>query len=134
MEMMILHCTLQATVTGSMKGGLLAGAATMLGDNIDSMLKVGKGEARCDAGGLTLGPLGLAVGGALGGSIAAWLSQGQFQPLGQVGQTTLYSQNLLHLLQVILAMPRHQQEELTATVMDAFRRDFSGEERRPSSK
>merc|ERR1712055_139343 len=49
------------------------------------------------------------VGGALGGSIAAWLSQGQFQPLGQV----------------ILAMPRHQQEELTATVMDAFRRDFS---------
>jgi len=99
----------QATVTGSMKGGLLAGAATMLGDNIDSMLKVGKGEARCDAGGLTLGPLGLAVGGALGGSIAAWLSQGQFQPLGQV----------------ILAMPRHQQEELTATVMDAFRRDFS---------
>jgi len=80
----------QATVTGSMKGGLLAGAATMLG-------------------GLTLGPLGLAMGGALGGSIAAWLSQGQFQPLGQV----------------ILAMPRHQQEELTATVMEAFRRDFS---------
>ena len=87
---MILHCTLQATVTGSMKGGLLAGAATMLGDNIDSMLKVGKGEARCDAGGLTLGPLGLAVGGALGGSIAAWLSQGQFQPLGQVGQPSLF--------------------------------------------
>jgi len=96
----------QATVTGSMKGGLLAGAATMLG-------------------GLTLGPLGLAVGGALGGSIAAWLSQGQFQPLGQVSQPSLFSQNLLHLLQVILAMPRHQQEELTATVMDAFRRDFS---------
>ena len=134
MEMMILHCTLQATVTGSMKGGLLAGAATMLGDNIDSMLKVGKSEARRDAGGLTLGPLGLAVGGALGGGIAAWLSQGQFQPLGQVGQTVLYSQNPLPLLQVILAMPRHQQEELTATVMDAFRRDFSGEERRHSSK
>ena len=33
----------------------------------------------------------------------------------------------LHLLQVILAMPRHQQEELTSTVMDAFKRDFSGE-------
>ena len=32
----------------------------------------------------------------------------------------------LHLLQVILAMPRHQQEELTSTVMDAFKRDFSG--------
>ena len=31
---------LQATVTGSMKGGLLAGAATMLGDNIDNMVKV----------------------------------------------------------------------------------------------
>ena len=24
-------------------------------------------------------------------------------------------------------MPRHQQEELTSTVMDAFKRDFSGE-------
>ena len=30
------------------------------------------------------------------------------------------------LFQVILAMPRHQQEQLTATVMDAFKRDFSG--------
>ena len=29
--------------------------------------------------------------------------------------------------QVILAMPRHQQEELTSTVMDAFKKDFSGE-------
>ena len=28
--------------------------------------------------------------------------------------------------QVILAMPRHQQEQLTASVMDAFKRDFSG--------
>merc|ERR1712210_68979 len=61
----------QATVTGSLKGGAIAGAATMLG-------------------GLTLGPFGLAVGGAIGGGLAAWFSQGQFQPLGQV----------------ILAMPR----------------------------
>ena len=60
----------------------------------------------------------------MGGGLAAWLSQGQFQPLGQVGQTTLKISLLL--LQVILAMPRHQQEELTATVMDAFKRDFSG--------
>jgi len=80
----------QATVTGSLKGGAIAGAATVLG-------------------GLTLGPLGLALGGAVGGGLAAWLSQGQFQPLGQV----------------ILAMPRHQQEELTSTIMDAFKRDFS---------
>merc|ERR1712037_661195 len=47
----------QATVTGSLKGGAIAGAATMLG-------------------GLTLGPLGLAVGGAVGGGLAAWLTQG----------------------------------------------------------
>ena len=33
----------------------------------------------------------------------------------------------ISLFQVILAMPRHQQEELTSTVMDAFKRDFSGE-------
>ena len=31
---------LQATVTGSLKGGAIAGAATMLGDNIDNMVKV----------------------------------------------------------------------------------------------
>ena len=43
------------------------------------------------------------------------------------GQTTLHLKISLHLLQVILAMPRHQQEELTSTVMEAFKRDFSGE-------
>ena len=32
--------------------------------------------------------------------------------------------------QVILAMPRHQQEQLTASVMDAFKRDFSGKRTR----
>ena len=26
------------------------------------------------------------MGGAVGGGLAAWFSQGQFQPLGQVGQ------------------------------------------------
>ena len=40
--------------------------------------------SRSEIGGLTLGPLGLAVGGAVGGGLAAWFSQGQFQPLGQV--------------------------------------------------
>ena len=31
-----------------------------------------------------------------------------------------------YLSQVILAMPRHQQQELTSSVMDAFKKDFSG--------
>merc|ERR1719300_710625 len=35
-------------------------------------------------GGLILGPIGLAVGGAVGGSLAAWMAQDKFKPLVQV--------------------------------------------------
>ena len=76
-------------------------------------------------GGLALGPLGLALGGAVGGGLAAWLAQGEFQPLGQVGSAAR-----VPLLQVILALPQHQQDMLTGHVMEAFKKDCSGKTER----
>ena len=56
---------LRVTVTESGKGALLTGGVAGLG-------------------GLLLGPLGLALGGAVGGCIAAWRAQGNFKPLMEV--------------------------------------------------
>merc|ERR1712244_70164 len=56
---------LRVTVTESGKGALLTGGVAGLG-------------------GLLLGPLGLALGGAVGGCIAAWRAQGHFKPLMEV--------------------------------------------------
>ena len=56
---------LRVTVTESGKGALLTGGVAGLG-------------------GLLLGPLGLALGGAVGGCIAAWRAHGNFKPVMEV--------------------------------------------------
>ena len=58
------------TIKESGKGALLAGGLTGLG-------------------GLILGPIGLALGGAVGGSLAAVYAQNKFKPLHQVIQEDL---------------------------------------------
>lgn len=56
---------LKVTVTESVKGGVIAGAA-------------------CTIGGVLLGPPGLAIGGAIGGCLAYVLGNGKFTPVSDV--------------------------------------------------
>ncbi|NWI97752.1 CS012 protein, partial [Pitta sordida] len=56
---------MRAAVTHSGRGALLAGATAFLG-------------------GLVGGPPGIAVGGACGGLLGAWLTSGQFKPVPQI--------------------------------------------------
>ncbi|XP_013416425.1 protein C19orf12 homolog [Lingula anatina] len=56
---------LRVTVQEALRGGLIAGATTV-------------------AGGLLLGPVGLAVGGAIGGAAAYANAQGKFKPVSTV--------------------------------------------------
>jgi len=56
---------LRVTVTESGKGALVAGSVAGLG-------------------GLVLGPIGLAIGGSVGGCLAAYMGQGKFKPLAMV--------------------------------------------------
>ena len=56
---------LRVTATESAKGGLIAGAA-------------------CALGGLLMGPAGLAVGGAVGGCVAAYMSSGKFKSVSSI--------------------------------------------------
>ena len=56
---------LQVAVKESAKGGLIAGGA-------------------CAIGGLLLGPPGLALGGAVGGCVAAYMSSNKFKPVSSV--------------------------------------------------
>ena len=56
---------LAVTVKESGKGALVTGGVAGLG-------------------GLVLGPMGLALGGAVGGALAAWIAQDKFKPLLQV--------------------------------------------------
>ena len=68
MEMLAVLCEerkMMVAVTESGKGALLTGGVAGLG-------------------GLLLGPLGLALGGAVGGCLAAWHAQGKFKPLMEV--------------------------------------------------
>ena len=68
MEVLTVLCQerkLMVTVTESGKGALVTGGIAGLG-------------------GLLLGPLGLALGGAVGGCIAAWQAQGKFRPVMEV--------------------------------------------------
>jgi len=68
MEVVRLLCeerNLTITVKESGKGALVTGGVAGLG-------------------GMILGPIGLALGGAVGGSIAAWMAQDKFKPLVQV--------------------------------------------------
>ena len=68
MEVLTVLCEerkLMVAVRESGKGALLTGGVAGLG-------------------GLLLGPLGLALGGAVGGCLAAWRAQGTFKPLIEV--------------------------------------------------
>ena len=68
MEVLTVLCQerkLMVTVTESGKGALVTGGIAGLG-------------------GLLLGPLGLALGGAVGGCIAAWQAHGNFKPVMEV--------------------------------------------------
>ena len=68
MEVIRILCedqSLAVTVKESGKGALVTGGVAGLG-------------------GLVLGPMGLALGGAVGGALAAWIAQDKFKPLLQV--------------------------------------------------
>ncbi|XP_042223564.1 protein C19orf12 homolog isoform X2 [Homarus americanus] len=69
---------LGVTVKESVKGGVIAGGATMIG-------------------GLLGGPFGLAIGGALGGITAAYMSQGKFKSVASVILYDLTSAQKEHL-------------------------------------
>ncbi|KAI0234732.1 hypothetical protein LSAT2_014946 [Lamellibrachia satsuma] len=56
---------LRVTVKESLKGGVITGAAAVIG-------------------GVLLGPPGLAIGGALGGTAAAYSAHGKFESVGSV--------------------------------------------------
>ena len=56
---------LKVTINESVKGGLITGTA-------------------CTVGGLILGPVGLALGGAVGGFVAYILGDGKFKPVSNV--------------------------------------------------
>ena len=56
---------LKVTINESVKGGLITGTA-------------------CTVGGLILGPVGLALGGAIGGFVAYVLGDGKFKPVSNV--------------------------------------------------
>ena len=56
---------IRVAVKESVKGGLIAGTS-------------------CAVGGLLLGPMGLAVGGAVGGAAAAYMAQNAFRPVSTV--------------------------------------------------
>ncbi|NXS40190.1 CS012 protein, partial [Balaeniceps rex] len=70
-DVMLLLCQLsqkkgmKAAVKHSGQGALLAGAAAFIG-------------------GLMGGPPGIAVGGAFGGLLGAWMTSGQFKPVPQI--------------------------------------------------
>ena len=63
---------LKVTVDRSVKGGIIAGVATGIG-------------------GLLLGPIGLAIGGAVGGT-AAYATSGEFKPVSEVLRTLDHQQ------------------------------------------
>ena len=56
---------LKVTINESVKGGLITGTA-------------------CTVGGIILGPVGLALGGAVGGFVAYLLGDGKFKPVSNV--------------------------------------------------
>ncbi|XP_074516131.1 protein C19orf12 homolog [Sebastes fasciatus] len=59
------HDEIKVAVKNSTKGAMVAGGSAFVG-------------------GLLGGPPGLAVGGAFGGLLGAWLTSGQFRPLPQI--------------------------------------------------
>ncbi|KAM3843007.1 protein C19orf12 homolog [Diretmus argenteus] len=52
-------------------------------------------------GGILAGPAGIAVGGAVGGLLGAWLTSGQFKPLPQI----------------LMELPPNQQQKLYSDIM-----------------
>lgn len=59
------HDQIKVAVKNSTKGALVAGGTAMLGA-------------------LLMGPLGIAVGGVVGGLLGFWMTSGQFRPLPQI--------------------------------------------------
>ncbi|XP_023673963.1 protein C19orf12 homolog isoform X1 [Paramormyrops kingsleyae] len=56
---------IKTAMKNSLKGAMIAGGSALLG-------------------GLVLGPAGIAVGGAVGGSLGYWNTRGEFKPLPQI--------------------------------------------------
>ncbi|NWV07303.1 CS012 protein, partial [Ptilonorhynchus violaceus] len=77
---------MKAAVKHSGRGALLAGATAFLG-------------------GLMGGPPGIAVGGAFGGLLGAWMTSGQFKPVPQI----------------LLELPPTEQQKLYDEAMDIIR-------------
>ncbi len=78
---------IQVAVKETLKGGLIAGSA-------------------CIAGGLLLGPPGLAIGGAVGGGLAYCLARDKFKPMSQV---------------ILYEMSAEQQTQLVDSVKNILR-------------
>ncbi|NWX85814.1 CS012 protein, partial [Nothoprocta ornata] len=106
-EVMQLFCHLsrekgmQAAVKHSGRGALLAGATAFIG-------------------GLVGGPPGIAVGGAFGGLLGAWMTTGQFRPVPQIllelppdEQQKLYDEALV----ILRSLDWTDVAQLTALVM-----------------
>ncbi|KAG4068743.1 hypothetical protein HA402_002434 [Bradysia odoriphaga] len=78
---------MRVTVKHSAKGALICGAS-------------------CFVGGLVAGPVGMAVGGTVGG-ISAWkMSQGQFKPVSEIIRNDLTVQQKEKLMEHIMASVR----------------------------
>ncbi|XP_037028652.1 protein C19orf12 homolog [Bradysia coprophila] len=78
---------MRVTVKQSAKGALICGAS-------------------CFVGGLVAGPVGMAVGGTVGG-ISAWkMSQGQFKPVSEIIRNDLTARQKEKLMEHIMASVR----------------------------
>jgi len=73
---------LRVTVTESGKGALVAGGVAGIG-------------------GLVLGPVGLALGGTVGGCLAAYMGHGKFKPLAKVIMEDIKDDQKLQLVNAV---------------------------------
>eukprot|EP00090_Calanus_glacialis_P016847 TRINITY_DN26376_c0_g1_i2.p1 TRINITY_DN26376_c0_g1~~TRINITY_DN26376_c0_g1_i2.p1 ORF type:complete len:141 (-),score=43.94 TRINITY_DN26376_c0_g1_i2:183-605(-) len=76
---------LRVTVTESGKGALVAGGVAGIG-------------------GLVLGPIGLALGGSIGGCLAAYMGQGKFKPLALVIMEDIKDEQRVQMVNAVRAI------------------------------